>query len=151
MFFQFYLLNFNDVHLLHKKRNIQNLFSQIWRNSVETEGILNEKTIILCGVFAMIMKMRRFLMHRKTCVLESVFDKIAGLKAWNFIKKRLQQRCFPIIDFAIATSFWADHSFIILKYILIERVFTLLFYVWQERGKRGGVHFISHLLLYQSF
>ena len=31
--------------------------------------------------------------HRKTPVLESLFDKVAGL---NFIKKRLQRRCFPV-------------------------------------------------------
>ena len=32
---------------------------------------------------------------RKTPVLESVFNK-EGLKACNFIKKRLQRRCFPV-------------------------------------------------------
>ena len=30
--------------------------------------------------------------HRKTPVLESLFNEVAGM---NFIKKRLQQRCFP--------------------------------------------------------
>ena len=29
-------------------------------------------------------------------VLESLFNKVAGLKAYNFIKKRLQHRCFPV-------------------------------------------------------
>ena len=33
--------------------------------------------------------------HRKTPVLESRFDKVAGLKVCNFTKKRLQPRCFP--------------------------------------------------------
>ena len=33
---------------------------------------------------------------RKTPVLESLFNKFAGLKTCNFIKKRLQQRCFPV-------------------------------------------------------
>ena len=33
--------------------------------------------------------------HRKTPVLKSLFNKVAGLKACNFIKKRLQRRCFP--------------------------------------------------------
>ena len=32
--------------------------------------------------------------HRKTPVLESLFNKVAGL--CNFIKKRLQYRCFPV-------------------------------------------------------
>ena len=29
-------------------------------------------------------------------MLESIFKKAAGLKACNFIKKRLQHRCFPV-------------------------------------------------------
>ena len=39
-------------------------------------------------------KFRKF--HRKTPVLESLFNKAAGLKACNFIKKRLEHRCFPV-------------------------------------------------------
>ena len=36
--------------------------------------------------------------HRKTSALEFPFgkDKVAGLKAFNFIKKKLQRRCFPV-------------------------------------------------------
>ena len=34
--------------------------------------------------------------YRKTPVLESLFEKIARLMACNFIKKRLQHRCFPV-------------------------------------------------------
>ena len=34
--------------------------------------------------------------HRKTPVLESIFNKVAGLWACNFIKKKLQHRCFPM-------------------------------------------------------
>ena len=29
-------------------------------------------------------------------MLESLFDEVASLKSWNFIKKRLQDRCFPV-------------------------------------------------------
>ena len=29
-------------------------------------------------------------------MLESVFNKVAGLQACNFIKKRLQHGCFPV-------------------------------------------------------
>ena len=32
----------------------------------------------------------------KIAVLESLFNKIAGLKAWNFVKKRFQHRCFAV-------------------------------------------------------
>ena len=37
--------------------------------------------------------------HKKTPLLELLFNKVAGLKDWkdwNFIKKRLQRRCFPV-------------------------------------------------------
>ena len=39
-------------------------------------------------------KFRKF--HRKTPVLESLFKKVAGLHACDFIKKRFQHRCFPM-------------------------------------------------------
>ena len=32
----------------------------------------------------------------KTSLLESLFNRVAGQKACNFIKKRLQHRCFPV-------------------------------------------------------
>ena len=34
--------------------------------------------------------------QRKTPVLESLFNKVAGLQACNFIKKKLQRGCFPV-------------------------------------------------------
>ena len=37
-----------------------------------------------------------FSTHRKTPVLESLSNKVSGLKADNFIKKRLQLRYFPV-------------------------------------------------------
>ena len=37
-------------------------------------------------------KFRKF--YKKTLVLESLFNKVAGRQACNFIEKRLQRRCF---------------------------------------------------------
>ena len=34
--------------------------------------------------------------HRKTPLIESLYHKVAELQASNFIKKRLQNRCFPV-------------------------------------------------------
>ena len=34
--------------------------------------------------------------HWEKPVLESLFKKVAGPQVWNFIKNRLQRRCFPI-------------------------------------------------------
>ena len=39
-------------------------------------------------------KIRKF--HRKTPVLESLFNKVAGLRVCNFIKTRLQHSFFPV-------------------------------------------------------
>ena len=43
------------------------------------------------------MQSSRSQMFFKIGVLKkSLLNKVAGLKAWNFIKKRLQHRCFPV-------------------------------------------------------
>ena len=42
----------------------------------------------------MILKIRKF--HWKAPVLESLFNKVTGLQAWNFLIKRLQHKRFPI-------------------------------------------------------
>ena len=35
-------------------------------------------------------------LHSKTLVLESLFNKFAGLQAGNFITERLRHGCFPV-------------------------------------------------------
>ena len=47
--------------------------------------------------------------HSKTPVLESLFNKAAGLNVSNSIKKRLQHRCFPVkfVKF-LKTSFFTE-------------------------------------------
>ena len=48
--------------------------------------------------------------HRKTPVLESLFNKVAGLKACNYIKERLQHRCFPVNNVKfLRTHFFTEH------------------------------------------
>ena len=34
--------------------------------------------------------------HMKMAVVESLSDKVSGLQACNFVKKRLQHRCLPV-------------------------------------------------------
>ena len=57
-----------------------------------------------------------FKFHRKTPVLESRFNKIAGR---NFIKDRLQRKCFPV-KFAkfLRTPFFTEH----LRWLLLNRL-----------------------------
>ena len=48
--------------------------------------------------------------HLKTSVVEFLFKKVAALKARNFIKKKLQHRCFAVnITKFLRTSFFAEH------------------------------------------
>ena len=43
-------------------------------------------------------------------MLESLFNRVAALKACNFIKKRLQHRCFPVnITKFLRTRFFIEH------------------------------------------
>ena len=42
-----------------------------------------------------IKNLANFKFHRKTPVFESLFNKVVGLQACNFLEKRLQQRYFP--------------------------------------------------------
>ena len=53
--------------------------------------------------------------HRKAPVLESLFNKVAGLRACNFVKKRLQLRFFPVnfVEF-LRTPFSTEHHWWLL-------------------------------------
>ena len=54
---------------------------------------------------------------RKTPVLESLFNKVADLEAYNFTKKRLQRRCFPVnIAKFSRTSHFTEH----LRWLLLD-------------------------------
>ena len=45
--------------------------------------------------------------HRKTIVLESLFNRLAGFKTCDFLKKRLQHRCFFVkLAKLLRTPFW---------------------------------------------
>ena len=50
-------------------------------------------------------------------MLEYLLNKVAGLKAWSFIEKRLQHRCFPV-KYAkfFRTSFFIER----LRWLLVE-------------------------------
>ena len=56
----------------------------------------------------------------KTPVLESLFNEVAGLKARNFIEKRLQHTCFPVkFSRFLRTCFFIEH----LRLLLPKRHF----------------------------
>ena len=49
----------------------------------------------------------------KTPMLESLVNKVAGLKAWNFNKKRFQHRCFPMAASRNVKTFHLSKCFVI--------------------------------------
>ena len=61
--------------------------------------------------------------HRRTLILESLFNKVGDLKPSNFIKNRLQRRCFPvnIVKF-FRVTFFIEH----LRWLLLNNVHTSL-------------------------
>ena len=62
---------------------------------------------------------------RKTPVLESLFNKVAGLKACNFIKKRFQHRRFPTnIAKFLRSSFLKINTGQLLLNLLRSLVYT---------------------------
>ena len=59
--------------------------------------------------------------HRKTSVLDSLFNEFTGLKSCNFIKKRLQYMCFPvnIAKFLRAASLWKNSGGCFWEFITV--------------------------------
>ena len=64
----------------------------------------------------------------KTPVLESLFNKVVGLKACNFIKGRLQHRCFPVNNAKfLRTHFFTKHLQWLLLYLVWATIATAYF------------------------
>ena len=60
-------------------------------------------------------------------MLESVFNKVAGLQAYNFVKKRLQHRCY-LVKFAkfLRTLFFTEHLFTVTASVCFENLGKIL-------------------------
>ena len=56
----------------------------------------------------------------KVPVLKSLFNKVAGIQAYNSIKKKLQHRCFPVnIAKFLRTAFFTEQ----LRWLLLQIFF----------------------------
>ena len=66
--------------------------------------------------------------------VESFFNKAAGLLACNFIKKRLQYRCFPvnIVKF-LRTTYFIEHLQWLLLQVLYKKAIKLFLQTSLER------------------
>ena len=63
-------------------------------------------------------------------VLESLFNKVAGLKTCNFIKKRLQHRCFSVN----IASFFKEHLRRPLLIVVIQGLTSLIVWAFWYQG-----------------
>ena len=63
-------------------------------------------------------------------MLESLFNKYAGLKACNFIQKRFQHRCFPVkFEKFLRTLFFTEH----IRWLLLKVSHKLSLYcIWGQ-------------------
>ena len=93
-----------------KYRNLPSKCSylvQIWENTDQkisenghflcsngTNPTISRTSYWRCSVKKVFVKFRKS--HKKANVLESLFNKLAGLKDCSFIKKRLQQKSFLV-------------------------------------------------------
>ena len=74
--------------------------------------------------FRMAQKFRKFC--RRTPALEFLFNKVAGLKACNFFKKRLQHRCYLVKLAKYSRTLFSQNTFLqcllqcVLRKILVR-------------------------------
>ena len=80
---------------------------------------------------------------KRTLVLESIFNKVAGLQACNFIKKRLQHSCFPV---KFAKLLRTPNLKNICERLLLCRPAILAFHL-DIKGKSVGQHATIYALL----
>ena len=74
---------------------------QSWQKELDNSGFVGTILVDLSKAYdyiqhdLLIAKLEEYRLD-KTHVLESLFNKISGLKVCNFIRKKLQHRCFPV-------------------------------------------------------
>ena len=99
---------------------VKQFCSIYWQNPQITAAVLyfqKQPPEVLCKKMCS-LKVRKW--HRKMPTLESVFNKVQGLRACKFVTKILQHRCFPV-------EFAKFLRIPILKNIC-ERLFLYLYY-----------------------
>ena len=88
------------------------------------------------GVLRHFKKFRNI--HLKIPLLESIFNKVAGLHACNFIKKRLQQWCFPVnITKFLRTPFSYRTTLVLLQCILCQCIVNVIVWIVPILGQKN--------------
>ena len=69
-------------------------------------------------------------------MLDSLFNKVAGLQTCNFIKKWLQHRCFPVnVANFIRTAFSIEH----LRWLLLCLIFFSIWVFYHDHSRITGL------------
>ena len=71
-----------------------NCLNKILFHCTHSFSSLCKSSHLRCSIKKLFLKFRNI--HRKTPGLKFLFNKGAGLQAYNFIEKKVQHRCFPV-------------------------------------------------------
>ena len=106
-------------------QNTTNKTMKIWKREIQ-KASMTIYVIYRSNCLDMFFKtgiLKNFANFQKNTCVESLFDKVAGLKACSFVKKRLQHTCFPV-KFAkfLRTIFFTEHLlWLLLNLPLVSR------------------------------
>ena len=59
-------------------------------------------------------------------MLDSVFNEVAGFQVCNFVKKRLQHRCYLVKFAKLRTLFFTEHLFTVTASVCFENLVKIL-------------------------
>ena len=112
-----FLLNTSGCLLLEPETQHNRLSSQEWRNCQNCKKIPNR---LECACYHNIPEVKAFNLKVKTRLSWNIVDlkfteavvclKVVGLQSYDFIKERLQRKCFPVnVTKFLRTSFFIEH------------------------------------------
>ena len=142
----------------HPKESSLNLEEDLWRGPIKWRAEaspLEEIVTVRSGMAQVIVPRFSSIyvfwnicnIHRKTPVLESLFNKAAG-QAWNFIKKRLQNKAFSFrFCETFKKVFFTEHGRLLLIIAYINEIWPTLFHkVTTKFGKVDQQFYQSNLI-----
>ena len=118
--------------------------SNYWQNPQITAAVHYSQKQFCKKMYS--VKVRKY--HRKIPVLESVFNKVAGLRACNFITKKLQHWCFSVKSLFGKTS--ANNCFYTFIITLII-IFTFITFITIRRCRSQIFYKIAVLKYFANF
>ena len=105
IYFYVFFQNWEEI-IISRFSKLKNPFKKIlrnWNSFRNTEVFEKQPPEVLYK--KAVLKSFAIFTGKKTPVLDSLFNKFAGMKACKFIKKRLQHRCFPVFSCEYCETF----------------------------------------------